>query len=443
MEYMGEVRIKPQEESEMDYGSDITITPETASSEAATQMQIKYGGYKGFKAKLDFIIGRTANDFIEIGQMLKEARDTDILKDSGYSGMGEFAEKEYGLRPDQTSRFIGIYEKFGTPDGELKAEYREHGITKLSEMLALPDSVAAAIPASLSKEEIRTIKDEVKEEQAITPLEVAMEGQQADEPLTAMLKAYFHTRPEDYRKLFEKSKEAGAQGEINVFDALAPSGVAVLESRPTGMGKVLLTFDGEDKKPKLTQIREDTTEEVEWLDLQNVLDELTAGPMGEFTDQEWQTPEEAWQGLYGEEMPKTPISPNAEGNSPEKSEAKVKIAPAQLENAGKADNPQSGAVTEDAEKETEEETQSKNVPAPEPKPETPPRGTPEAREAIAVIKDKINAVKIQLSAIGHIRADEEQYLIQDAMEKYENASQELIDAVNDLSMLRLKEEREN
>ena len=66
-----------------------------------TEMQIKYGGYQGFKAKFDFVMNKTASYFVEIGQMLKEARDTDILRGSGYSGMGDFAAKEYGLRPDQ------------------------------------------------------------------------------------------------------------------------------------------------------------------------------------------------------------------------------------------------------------------------------------------------------------------------------------------------------
>ena len=96
-----------------------------------TEMQIKYGGYQGFKAKFDFVMNKTASYFVEIGQMLKEARDTDILRGSGYSGMGDFAAKEYGLRPDQTSRFIAIAEKFGDGRGDLLPEYAAHGYTKL------------------------------------------------------------------------------------------------------------------------------------------------------------------------------------------------------------------------------------------------------------------------------------------------------------------------
>ena len=433
--YMGEVKIEQKEEETLSYSRPIMISQETASA-----MQVKYGGYKGFKAKMDYLIGRTAGDFVEIGQMLKEARDTDILKDSGYSGMGEFAEKEYGLRPDQTSRFIGIFEKFGKPEGGLKEEYQQHGLTKLSEMLSLPDSVAEAIPADLSREEIRQIKDEVKGEQAVTPLEVAMEGQQDDDPLTAMLKAYFHAKPEEFRNLFQKWTETDSKGPEQrlireqkqaIFDILAPSGVAVLESRPAGLGKILLTFDGEDKEPKLTQIREDQTQNIDWLNLQNTIDEILQGPMAEELEVLWKTPEEAWTGLFGENIPETSESPC----EPEKPEAKVKIAPAQTEKAKEHENPHE-----------EEHAEEADLPMPKPESEEDParplRGTQEARESLKVIKDKTAALKLQLSAIGHIRADEEQYVIQDAMEKYENATQELQDALNDLSMLRLKEEQE-
>lgn len=427
--YIGEVKLEKKDETQEDYMRKLTLTAEVASD-----MQVKYGGYKGFKAKMDYVIGRTANDFAEIGQMLKEARDTDILKDSGYSGMGEFALKEYGLRPDQTSRFIGVFEKFGNPNGGLKEEYQSHGLTKLSEMLSLPDSVAEAIPADLSKEEIRQIKEEVRQEQAITPLEVAMEGQQADNPLTAMLKAYFHARPEEFRNLFQKWTKTDSEGPEQrligeqkqaIFDILAPSGVAVLESRPAGLGKILLTFDGENKEPKLTQIREDQTQSVDWLNLQNTLDDILQGPMTEELEVLWGTPEEAWIGLFGEDIPETSESPCEKV----KPEAKVKIAPAQSENAEKHGDPHE-------EKHTEEE----NLPMP--KPEKPLRGTQEARDSLKVIMDKVAVMKMQLSAIGHLRADEEQYVIQDTMEKYESASMELQDALNDLSMLRLKEERE-
>lgn len=400
----------------------------TLTAEVASDMQLKYGGYKGFKAKMDYLIGKTAGDFIEIGQMLKEARDTDILKDSGYSGMGEFAEKEYGLRPDQTSRFIGIYEKFGKPEGGLKEEYQKHGLTKLSEMLSLPDSVAEAIPADLSKEEIRQIKDEVREEQAITPLEVAMEGQQDDDPLTAMLKAYFHSRPGEFRSLFQKWVEAeeGEQEQKQaIFDILAPSGVAVLESRPAGLGKILLTFDGEDKEPKLTQIREDQTRSIDWINLQNAIGGVLQGPLTEDLEVSWTTPEEAWTGLFGEDIPKTAESPC----EPAKPEAKVKIAPAQPEKIEKK------------QKEMPDSPKAELNPMPEPEEHDEPQlhGTQDDRDCIKVIKDKTGFLEMLLKDVKRLKPEEEAWSIEDLMEKVESAGQELQAALIDFASVRRKE----
>lgn len=400
----------------------------TLTAEVASDMQLKYGGYKGFKAKMDYLIGKTAGDFIEIGQMLKEARDTDILKDSGYSGMGEFAEKEYGLRPDQTSRFIGIYEKFGKPEGGLKEEYQKHGLTKLSEMLSLPDSVAEAIPADLSKEEIRQIKDEVREEQEITPLEVAMEGQQDDDPMTAMLKAYFHSRPGEFRSLFQKWAEAEEQPEEQkraIFDILAPSGVAVLESRPAGLGKILLTFDGEDKEPKLTQIREDQTRSIGWINLQNAIDGVLQGPLTEDLEVSWTTPEEAWTGLFGEDIPKTAESPC----EPAKPEAKVKIAPAQPEKIEKK------------QKEMPDSPKAELNPMPEPEEHDEPQlhGTQDDRDCIKVIKDKTGFLEMLLKDVKRLKPEEEAWSIEDLMEKVESAGQELQAALIDFASVRRKE----
>lgn len=391
------------------------------------EMLVKYGGYGGFKAKLDFVIKRTASDFVQIGKMLKEARDTDILEASGYSGMGEFAEKEYGLRPDQTSRFIGIYEKFGDADGNLLQKYEEHGLTKLSEMLTLPDAIAEIIPADLSKEEIREIKAEVKEEQTITPLEVAMEGQQADNPLTAMLKAYFHGKPAEFRGIFEKWEKTKTEADEKslILDVLAPSGVAVLGSRPAGLGKILLTFDGEEKEPKLTQIRVDQTSDVKWLELQSTMDEILKGPLGTPVTEGWETPEEAWAGLYGEEMPETPNSPCEKV----KPEAKVKIAPAQPEKIEKK------------QKEMPDSPKAELNPMPEPEEHDEPQlhGTQDDRDCIKVIKDKTGFLEMLLKDVKRLKPEEEAWSIEDLMEKVESAGQELQAALIDFASVRRKE----
>lgn len=378
------------------------------------EMLVKYGGYGGFKAKLDFVIKRTALDFVQIGRMLKEARDTDILEASGYSGMGEFAEKEYGLRPDQTSRFIGIYEKFGDADGNLLPQFEEHGLTKLSEMLTLPDAVANAIPADLSKEEIREIKAEVQEEQKITPLEVAMEGKAGNDTIYEMVKAYFHGYPELYRSCRKAWEHPdGRSAKDTILDMLMPSGVGILESRPQGMGKILLTFKGTEQDPALTQIRAEKTESITWDDLYATISYVLIGR---------DSPEENWEIIYGEPMPEEETKEPAP-------EAKVKIAPAQ---------------PEPKEEKTEKTPDSPNaepnlMPEPEEHEEPQLRGTQDDRDCIKVIKDKTGFLEMLLKDVKRLKPEEEAWSIEDLMEKVESAGQELQAALIDFASVRRKE----
>ena len=160
-EYMGEVKFTGEEEKPQDYTRKLTIGQADDS-------------YEDFKRRFDALMVRTADNFVQIGYMLIEARDTNILSGSGYSGMGEFAEKEYGLRPDQSSRFVSITERFGDGNGHLAEQFRGHGYSKLSEMLSLPDAMAQEIPPEMTRTEIQSLKKEVQEEGKITDLEVLM-----------------------------------------------------------------------------------------------------------------------------------------------------------------------------------------------------------------------------------------------------------------------------
>ena len=45
----------------------------------------KYRSYQEYKAELDSELSKTAEGFVRIGYLLKLARDTDILHESGYS----------------------------------------------------------------------------------------------------------------------------------------------------------------------------------------------------------------------------------------------------------------------------------------------------------------------------------------------------------------------
>ena len=64
--------------------------------------------YTEYKRELDAELSKSAESFVRIGYLLKVARDTDILAESGYKNMAEFANAEYGLSSTYVSRFIRI-----------------------------------------------------------------------------------------------------------------------------------------------------------------------------------------------------------------------------------------------------------------------------------------------------------------------------------------------
>ena len=115
-----------------------------------------YNDYKEFKGNLDQELQNQAEGFVRIGYLLKQARDTDILSESGYKTVNEFAEREYGIDKSVVSRFIRINDRFseGGYSMLLKKEYREYGYAKLAIMIQLPDEINEDLSPSMSKEEI-------------------------------------------------------------------------------------------------------------------------------------------------------------------------------------------------------------------------------------------------------------------------------------------------
>ena len=61
--------------------------------------------YSEFKQELDKAMHQAAEAFVKIGYLLRKAKETDVLSESGYENVNEFAKGEYGLSPDQVSRY--------------------------------------------------------------------------------------------------------------------------------------------------------------------------------------------------------------------------------------------------------------------------------------------------------------------------------------------------
>lgn len=438
MEENNEIRVTREEVESWECSAPITTTSDNMD------MTIKYGGYKGFKAKLDFMVKKTANDIVGIGEMLKEARDTDILNGSGYSGMGEFAEKEYGFHPSQTSRFIAIADKYGDGKGGLRPEFQEYGQTKLSEMLTLPDNVAKAIPPEMTRDDIRVIKGEVKAEEAVTPLEVMAEAQQETDQLTAMLQTYFQARPEDAKRakrVIEEAKPEEKPIEI-VLDALAPSGIGVLESRPAGMGRIMLSFNGRDNTPKMTVIREDKAEDCTWATIRDTIEIIL---------EDMDIPEDVKEAVDDEKLRIAPAQAEERENV-EAEKAEEAAGNSDLDGSGRedaeADSKENRAHTEGTESQRavvkKPLSEPQNTLEPMNRPEEDPykvlRGSEEGRNCTVAIKTKAHNLETICRDAARMKADEERYMVQDLTEKFELEAQDMQKALEEFLAVRLKEE---
>ena len=65
-------------------------------------------GFQAFQNAMDHEIREASEGFVRIGYLLKVARDTEILNESGFKSVTEFASSRYGLTADIVSRYIAI-----------------------------------------------------------------------------------------------------------------------------------------------------------------------------------------------------------------------------------------------------------------------------------------------------------------------------------------------
>lgn len=321
--------------------------------------------YQEFKEAFGNEVQKQSEGFVRIGYLLKRARDTDILADSGYKTISEFAWAEYHFTGDVVSKMIGINDRYSV-DGysdRLQEKYRVYGMSLLAEMLTLPEEVVDLLPPGTTRQEIRQIKAEIKEEEKITDLEVLMEGEKPEQKMMeSKLERFFHQYYYDNRIQYEGVYEFLWEGtdKVNqVFETLAPSGIATLITRIQGLGKYMLSIKGKESELELLNIRDNSKDTFSWEECIAVLTMLC--PAGE-------QPEKAWEELYGEpfSVPKqeTPVpapAPELEQKPEQKPEAKPEpkpeIAPAQKNEPEPAAQPEERdkACTNDKEPEASQD----------------------------------------------------------------------------------------
>lgn len=255
--------------------------------------ELTYNNYQQYKEALDNELTKSVESFVKIGYLLKVARDTNILFESGYKNIYEFAQAEYSLDKSAVSRFININDRFseGGYSASLVDKYQGFGYAKLSLMLTLPDYINDELGADYSKAEIGAIKEQYEEESKVTDIEVVLEATEIEEQsdnLTMLIKSVFENT-----ELYLRYAQLGAQAtDEELLEVIAPSGVATLIGRVVGVGRLMLTINGMDSLV-ITNMRSGEKEIVDWQQLKAQLIKPAT----------YEEPQKAWEQLYGKSFP--------------------------------------------------------------------------------------------------------------------------------------------
>lgn len=261
---------------------------------------ININTYNEFKSALDTELKNQAEGFVRTGYLLKKARDTEILRESGYTSVAEFAKAEYGLSKDIVSRYIAINDRYAV-DGysdQLQEKYQDYGIAKLQEMLTLSDDVVDLLSPEMSKREIQDVKREIAEEGKISDIEVLIEQQEAGSQdktlLQRVMYQFFYDKREKFIELADviEGQVEGDAAVNKILDAIIPSGIGPIFVRIKGVGKMMLSFHNADNDIEMLNVRSGEQETVTW---QRLIKTIKLP---------FPATKESWEHLYDEEFEK-------------------------------------------------------------------------------------------------------------------------------------------
>lgn len=267
-------------------------------------IQMTLDDWVEMKCKLKQELLGVRQSFVRIGYMLRKIEEQKGYEQDGYKSIAEFAQKELGLHPSTTTRFMKINQEYSI-DGyseRLREEYLDLSRSQLEEMLKLPEEDRKMIQTETQRGDIRNLK---RFNQA---------GPAAGaENMEKLIETFFYDNPKILNRIFEE--------EISVkqFQELVnPSG-----NRSYKKGLYFLMMY--ETKIAVKKFGE-TPMNMTWEEFQEKtwkLFELAAGP-------------NTWENYFGEtlnEPPKQPIeqSKKSAKEQTEISKQKEEIAPAQKE----------------------------------------------------------------------------------------------------------------
>jgi len=293
-------------------------------------------GYQEYRQELRTELEKTSEGFVRIGYLLKVARDTDILKGSGYKDYLEFAQGEYGLDKSQVSRFVRINDRFseGGSSDRLLEQYKGFGYAKLSIMLTMPEVITEELTPDLTKSEISEIKEQIDEEKAISDIEhfTKNAAEILNPPAESLVAQTIREIGCDYLNIyvsiFNDYECIAAPGHIRIKNIMMPSAPTIYKTRVKGRGNVILVL--KDDEASITEVRTEEKTIVTW---DEIVDAWTK--VIKETGDPYETAQESWSRTYGEpfpeyeqeETPENTINTQSEEDSEEEAEEEPKAEP--------------------------------------------------------------------------------------------------------------------
>lgn len=271
-------------------------------------------GYEDLKNEIREEMSKTVNSFVRIGYLLKVARDTNILAESRYNNMEEFAYAEFKIDKGTASKFMNINDRFseGGNSDHLKPEYSGIGWSKLSVMLQLPDSINEELNDNFTKTEIKVIRDEVAEAKQETPLETIMEGETvvtaaAPAMIYKVIRQLGESNPDIYTAIHAAIKKNYDYDLEDIKSIMAPAGEMIYSIRIRGVGRIMLSVKDYEEDVSLINERTGEKEKKTWDDLAVAWIQII---------EKAKSPEENWEEVYEQKFPKSEVAPVQQKKEP-------------------------------------------------------------------------------------------------------------------------------
>ncbi len=287
-----------------------------------------YASFADYESAFDAEIRKEGESFIRIGYLLRIGQDTDIIKQSGYRNVEEFAKAKYDIDKSQASRYIRINEMFsdGGYSDRLQEKYQGFGVAKLAIMLQLPMALNEELTKDFSKAEINALKEEFDEEKKVTDIEVMLEEPakntlDLDSNLEKAVYQMLHDDMELYIQIWDEVVCTKGATDADVQQILAPSGESIRSIRIPGVGRKMISVKDEYTPIAVIDSRSGEKEHYSWPDLTSALLQCF------FIDKE--SAMASWETVYEEPFPAAVVE------EPKKQE----VAPVQQSSKKKEEKP--------------------------------------------------------------------------------------------------------